>query len=72
MSDEKKETRIKVEDLPHGEKELSPEEASDVKGGAQTGDGLLLGNLLTRVVDPNHNRVTRNNTWNGPVTIKGK
>jgi hypothetical protein len=34
MSEEKKETRIKLEDLPAEEKELSAEEAKDVKGGA--------------------------------------
>ena len=71
MSEEKKETRVKVEDLPHEEKELSPEEASGVKGG-QTGDGKLLGNLLTGVVDPNDNTAPGNASWNGPVTIKGK
>ena len=34
MSDEKQESRIKVEDLPAVEKELSAEEAKNVKGGA--------------------------------------
>lgn len=33
MSNEKKEGRIKVDDLPQGEKELSPEEARKVQGG---------------------------------------
>lgn len=33
MSNEKKESRIKVEDLPQGEKELSAEEAKKVQGG---------------------------------------
>lgn len=37
MSEEKKESRIKVEDLPQPEKELSPEEQQDVQGGAHTG-----------------------------------
>ena len=34
MSEEKQESRIKVEDLPAAEKELSAEEAKNVKGGA--------------------------------------
>ena len=33
MSDEQKESRIKVDDLPQAEQELIPEEAQDVKGG---------------------------------------
>jgi hypothetical protein len=33
MSDEKKENRIKVEDLPQAEQELTPEEAKEVQGG---------------------------------------
>lgn len=33
MSNEKKESRIKMEDLPQGERELSPEEAKKVQGG---------------------------------------
>lgn len=33
MSDEKKEGRINVEDLPQAEQELTPEEAKEVKGG---------------------------------------
>jgi prepilin-type processing-associated H-X9-DG protein len=37
MSEEKKPSRIKIEDLPQPEKELSPEEQQDVKGGAHTG-----------------------------------
>ena len=33
MSDEKKESRTKIEDLPLAEQELTSEEAKDVKGG---------------------------------------
>jgi hypothetical protein len=33
MSDEKKESRINVEDLPQAAKELTAEEAKDVQGG---------------------------------------
>jgi hypothetical protein len=33
MSDEKKESRINIEDLPQAEQELTAEEAKDVKGG---------------------------------------
>jgi hypothetical protein len=33
MSDETKESRVKVEDLPQAEEELTTEEAQDVKGG---------------------------------------
>ncbi|HEX8068646.1 MAG TPA: hypothetical protein VF546_01760 [Pyrinomonadaceae bacterium] len=33
MSDEKKESRIKVDDLPQAQKELTPEEQQQVQGG---------------------------------------
>ena len=33
MSDEKKESRIKIDDLPQAEQELTAEEAQEVKGG---------------------------------------
>ena len=33
MSDEQKESRISIEDLPQAAEELSTEEAKDVKGG---------------------------------------
>ena len=33
MSEERKESRIRLEDLPQDEQELSPEEARDVQGG---------------------------------------
>ncbi len=36
MSDEKQESRIMVEDLPAREKELTPEEAQGIQGGADT------------------------------------
>lgn len=34
MSEEKKETRINIEDLPQPEQELTDEEAKEVQGGA--------------------------------------
>ena len=37
MSDEQKESRINLEDLPQAEQELTPEEAQDVKGGYSIG-----------------------------------
>ena len=39
MTDEQKESRIKVEDLPQAEQELTPEEAKDVQGGAPNFNG---------------------------------
>ena len=36
MSDEKKESRINLEDLPPIEKELTAEEAEQVQGGAES------------------------------------
>jgi hypothetical protein len=33
MSEENKESRVNIEDLPQAERELTPEEAKDVKGG---------------------------------------
>ena len=36
MSDQKKESRINVEDLPAAETELTAEEARNVKGGAES------------------------------------
>jgi hypothetical protein len=35
MSEENKEIRIKVEDLPQAEQELTSEESKEVKGGAE-------------------------------------
>ena len=68
MSDEKKESRVKVEDLPQQEREIGPQEAGEVRGGgAETGDGKLLGNLLTAV---DRKSVSGDNTWTGPVTVK--
>jgi hypothetical protein len=37
MSEENKENRINVDDLPQGEKELTAEEAKEVKGGIGAG-----------------------------------
>jgi hypothetical protein len=43
MSDEKNESKINVEDLPRDAKELTDEEASEVKGGIgdANGDGSI-------------------------------
>ena len=42
MSEEKKESRINVQDLPQDEKELTAEEAKEVKGGlTKVGAGTL-------------------------------
>ena len=37
MSEEKKESRINLEDLPQAEQELTPEEAQEVQGGLSAG-----------------------------------
>lgn len=37
MSDEKKEGRVNIDDLPRAEQELTPEQAKGVQGGAITG-----------------------------------
>lgn len=42
MSDEQKESRIHVKDLPKEEQELTPEEAKEVQGGeSRSGVGVL-------------------------------
>ena len=38
MSDEKKEGRINIDDLPQPSRTLTPEEAKEVKGGRKMGD----------------------------------
>jgi hypothetical protein len=43
MSDEQKESRIKVEDLPKEEQELTTEEAKEVKGGTEGRTRLIIG-----------------------------
>ena len=40
MSDEKKESRINIEDLPQPEQELTSEEAKEVQGGLLNIDAL--------------------------------
>ena len=45
MSDEKNGNRINVEDLPAGGRELSAEEAKDVKGGAAWHELVILGDM---------------------------
>jgi hypothetical protein len=42
MSEDSKEARINVEDLPRGEKELTPEEAKEVKGGIDGHTRLIM------------------------------
>jgi prepilin-type processing-associated H-X9-DG protein len=42
MSDEQKKSRIKIEDLPQAEEELTPEEAKEVQGGHGGGVNVLL------------------------------
>lgn len=37
MSEEQKENRINLEDLPQAEQELTPEEAQEVQGGPSAG-----------------------------------
>ena len=37
MSEEKKESRVNIEDLPQAEQELTPEEAQEVQGGLSAG-----------------------------------
>jgi hypothetical protein len=41
MADEKQESRIKVENLPQPEQELTPEEAKQVQGGGSMCDGSV-------------------------------
>ena len=44
MSDEPKENRVNIEDLPQAARAVSPEEAQEVQGGAHTGgDNFLMG-----------------------------
>ena len=37
MSEEKKESRVNIEDLPQAEQELTPEETQEVQGGLTAG-----------------------------------
>jgi hypothetical protein len=37
VSEEKKESRVNIEDLPEAEQELTPAEAREVQGGHNTG-----------------------------------
>ena len=54
MSDEQKERRVNVEDLPQAEQELTPEEAKDVKGGlTKVGAGTLSLGSNTATADGN-------------------
>ena len=76
MSEENKESRINIEDLPHAERELSPAEAKDVKGGvimANTeGDFHIVSKPPVATGDVNGDNLTGANTSQGPGTLKGK
>jgi len=76
MSEVNKESRINIEDLPQAERELSPEEAKDVKGGvimANTeGDFHIVSKPPVATGDVNGDNLTGANTSQGPVTLKGK
>ncbi len=64
--------RTEVKDLPKKEKKLSTKDMKRVKGG-HTGDGKLLGNLLTGVVgDVNRQNLSGSNTYGGVADIKDK
>jgi len=56
MSDEKK-SRIKVDDLEEQEKELTPEEAKDVKGGMMDGSVRFAKPSSTQITDGTSNTV---------------
>jgi len=67
MSEENKEKRINVEDLPQAERELTDEEAKDVKG------GVIMANtegVRVAVGDVNNDNLTGANTWTGNVGVK--
>ncbi len=50
MSDEQKESRIRIEDLPQAEQELTSEESKEVRGGR---DGnLQIADLTSGAIDP--------------------
>jgi hypothetical protein len=53
MSDEQKESRINIKDLPQNEQELTSEESKEVQGGAATqGRGLFV--VSTAPIVPEH------------------
>lgn len=49
MSDEPKEKRINIEDLPQAEEELTPEEAREVKGGIDNREQPARSNVLNEM-----------------------
>ena len=54
MSDEQKENRINIEDLPQEEQELTPEEAKEVQGGRNSNlnGNLQIADLTSVAIDP--------------------
>lgn len=79
MSEENKEKRINVEDLPQAERELTTDEAKDVKGGvimANTeGDFHVksqTGGIFVAAGDVDGDNLTGSNTSQGPANLKGK
>jgi hypothetical protein len=50
MSDEKQESRIKVEDLPPAERELTAEEQQQIQGGIDASAGTTFGGPIGGVI----------------------
>ncbi len=76
MSEENKESRINIGDLPPAEQELTAEEAKDVKGGvimANTeGDFHIVSKPPVATGDVNGDNLTGANTSSGNIGVKGK
>lgn len=53
MSEDNKESRIKIEDLPQAEQELSPDQAKDVVGGAIKLENVQITSYQLGVLDNN-------------------
>ena len=52
MSEEYKENRININDLPKGEQELTAEESKEVKGGRALNGNLQITDLTSVAIDP--------------------